>query len=128
MSLGPVQPAGILIFTSLDRFEAMARFYRDTLGLPVRSDRQGFINFEFENQRLTVAVHSEVEGPSQDPKRIMINFATGDVEAAVAHLARAGVEIVRYAEREKWGGWVATFADPDGNLVQLLELPESTQE
>jgi predicted enzyme related to lactoylglutathione lyase len=128
MSLGPVQPAGTVIFTSLDRFEAMARFYRGTLGLPVRSDRQGFINFAFGNQRLTVAVHSEVEGSSKDPKRIMINFATEDVDGAVAHLARAGVEIVRYAEREKWGGWVATFADPDGNLVQLLELPKSTQE
>lgn len=125
MSLGPVRPAGTLIFTSADRFDALARFYRDTLELPVRSDRAGFINFSFGDQRLTVAVHSDVVGSSKDPNRVMLNFATGDAAAVVSHLAAAGVQIVRYTEREKWGGWVATVADPDGNLVQFLELPDS---
>ncbi len=123
MGLGPVWPAGVLVFTSSGRFDEMARFYRDVLALPVRSDRPGFINFAFGDQRLTVAIHSEVSGSSRDPDRLMINFSTHDVESAVAHLTEAGVDIVRYAEREKWGGWVATFRDPDGNLLQLLELP-----
>jgi predicted enzyme related to lactoylglutathione lyase len=126
MALGPVWPAGVLVFTSPDRFEEMARFYRDVLGLPVRSDRPGFINFAFDDQRLTVAIHSEVAGSSRDPDRLLINFSTDDVASAVAHLTDAGVDIVRYAEREKWGGWVATFRDPDGNLLQLLELPPVT--
>ena len=126
MGLGPVWPAGVLVFTSSDRFEEMARFYRDVLAFPVRSDRPGFINFAFGDQRLTVAIHSEVSGSSRDPDRLMINFSTDDVAAVVAHLTQAGVDIVRYAEREKWGGWVATFRDPDGNLLQLLELPPAT--
>lgn len=125
MPLGSVSPAGILIFTSQDRFEPMARFYREVLDLPVRSDREGFINFVFGEQRLTVAVHSAVAGPSREPDRIMINFSTNDVASAVAHLVEFGVEIVRNAERERWGGWVATFRDPDGNLLQLLEFPAS---
>ena len=29
----------------------------------------------------------------------------------------------RAPEREEWGGWVATFADPDGNVLQLMQLP-----
>jgi hypothetical protein len=29
----------------------------------------------------------------------------------------------RRPEREAWGGVVATFADPDGNTLQLMELP-----
>ncbi|MDH5504823.1 MAG: VOC family protein, partial [Acidimicrobiia bacterium] len=105
MGLGPVSPAGVLVFTSSERFDEMARFYRDVLGLPARSDRPGFINFVFGDQRLTVAVHSAVGGPSRDPDRLMINFSTEDVASAVAHLVAAGVDIVRYAEREKWGGW-----------------------
>ena len=126
MGLGAVWPAGVLVFTSSDRFEEMARFYREVLALPVRSDRPGFINFAFGDQRLTVAIHSEVSGSSRDPDRLMINFSTDDVASAVAHLTEVGVDIVRYAEREKWGGWVATFRDPDGNLLQLLELPPVT--
>jgi len=26
-------------------------------------------------------------------------------------------------EREHWGGWIATLQDPDGNILQLLQLP-----
>ena len=126
MGLGPVWPAGVLVFTSSERFDEMARFYRDVLGLPVRSDRPGFINFVFGDQRLTVAIHSAVSGPSHDPDRLMINFSTLDAASAVAHLVAAGVDIVRNAEREKWGGWVATFRDPDGNLLQLLEFPPAS--
>ena len=110
MGLGPVWPAGVLVFTSSERFDEMARFYRDVLGLPVRSDRPGFINFVF----------------GDDPDRLMINFSTEDAASAVAHLVAAGVDIVRNAEREKWGGWVATFRDPDGNLLQLLEFPPAS--
>ena len=101
----------------------MAAFYRDMLALPVRSDRPGFINFAFGDQRLTVAVHSEVEHASVDPKRILINFAIGDIEAAVSYLKANGVPILRHAERERWGGTVATFQDPDGNLLQLMQFP-----
>ena len=34
-----------------------------------------------------------------------------------------GVVFTRAPEREEWGGWVATFADPDGNVLQLMQLP-----
>jgi uncharacterized glyoxalase superfamily protein PhnB len=37
-------------------------------------------------------------------------------------LAEAGVEFLRQPEQESWGGWVATFRDPDGNTLQLLQL------
>jgi predicted enzyme related to lactoylglutathione lyase len=26
--------------------------------------------------------------------------------------------------REHWGGWIITLQDPDGNILQLLQLPE----
>jgi uncharacterized glyoxalase superfamily protein PhnB len=29
----------------------------------------------------------------------------------------------RPPEREDWGGHVATLLDPDGNVVQLFQLP-----
>ena len=102
----------------------MAAFYRDILALPVRSDRPGFINFVFGDQRLTVAVHSEVDNVSLDPKRILINFAIADIEAGVSHLRTNGVPIIRHTERERWGGIVATFQDPDGNLLQLMQFPK----
>ena len=35
-----------------------------------------------------------------------------------------GVEFIREPEREDWGGWIATFLDPDGNVLQLLHQPD----
>ncbi len=121
---GPVTGlAGVIVWTTADRHPAMARFYRDLLGLPVVSERPGFVAFAWGEVRLTVTVHSELTGAASDPLRIMVNLRTDDIHRAHRELIAAGVPFLRPPEREHWGGWVATMSDPDGNLVQLLELP-----
>jgi predicted enzyme related to lactoylglutathione lyase len=115
--------AGVLLWTEADRFPAMARFYRDTLGLTPRSARPDFINFDWSGVRLSVGVHDKVRGDSREPLRIMINLAVADILAAHERLSRAGVAFTRQPAREEWGGWVATLADPDGNILQLMQLP-----
>jgi len=124
MSRGDIQGmAGVLIWTERDRFDAMARFYRDQLGLTPRTSKADFINFDWNGVRLSVSVHDRVTGTNKDPFRIMINLAVDDVRAVHARLTSAGVVFVRPPETEDWGGQVASFLDPDGNLVQLLQLP-----
>jgi catechol 2,3-dioxygenase-like lactoylglutathione lyase family enzyme len=115
--------AGVLIWTERARFDAMARFYRDRLGLIPRSSKPDFINFDWAGVRLSVSVHGGVSGPSRDPLRIMVNLAVDDIHALHARLQREGVVFTRPPEAEEWGGQVATFLDPDGNLLQLLQLP-----
>jgi predicted enzyme related to lactoylglutathione lyase len=115
--------AGVLIWTEADRFAAMARFYRDTLGLTPRSAKPDFVNFDWGGVRLSVSLHDRVRGPSRDPLRVMVNLRVDDIRAVHARLARAGVPFTRPPEREDWGGWVATCSDPDGNTVQLMQLP-----
>ena len=115
--------AGVLVWTEAVRFPAMARFYRDTLGLTPRSSKGDFINFDWAGVRLSVGVHDRVQGASPDPLRVMIHLVVDDIQAVHARLTRAGVTFTRAPEREDWGGWVATFADPDGNTLQLMQLP-----
>jgi predicted enzyme related to lactoylglutathione lyase len=115
--------AGVLVWTEADRFPAMARFYRDTLGLTPRSDRPDFINFDWGSVRLSVGVHAALRGASREPLRVMVNLTVTDIQPVHARLAAAGVVFSRPPEREEWGGWVATFSDPDGNILQLMQLP-----
>ena len=120
-ALGPL--AGVIVFCEPARFEALRDFYRDTLGLPARSQRPGFVSFEWGELRLSLTGHSDLDGASRDPLRIMLNFLVADIVAAHRRLQAAGVEFVRPPEREHFGGWFATFRDPDGNLLQLMQLP-----
>lgn len=115
--------AGVLIWTEAARFENMVRFYRDTLGLPPRSVKPDLINFDWGGVRLSVGIHDAVRGPSRDPLRVMVNLAVDDIRATYERLAGAGALFTRPPEAEDWGGHVATFVDPDGNVLQLLQLP-----
>ena len=115
--------SGILVWTEADRYQAMRDFYVDTLGLHPRSDRERFVNFEWGEQRLTVSVHPEVVGRNDDPLRLMINLGVSDIHAVASRLEASGVTFTRQPEQEPWGGWIATFHDPDGNIVQLLQTP-----
>ena len=116
--------AGVLVWTEASRFAAMRDFYAGTLGLTPRADRAG-------PRRLRVgwpAPHDRrprtgCAVPPATPLRVMVNFGVGDIEAVHARLRGAGVAFSRPPGREPWGGLVATFADPDGNTLQLLQLP-----
>lgn len=115
--------AGVILWTARERFEPMAAFYQEVLGLVPRSRRPGFVNFAWGTARLTVAVHGGVNGGSTDPLRVMVNLAVEGIDDLHRRLVTRGVPCLRPPEPEPWGGRVATYADPDGNTVQLLELP-----
>lgn len=114
---------GVLIYTTAARHEAMRDFYVEALGLEPRSDRDGFVNFDFGGHRLTIALHDGVDGPTRDPFRIMVNFEVDDIEATFERLRAHAAPLIRPPSPEPWGGLVATSADPDGNIIQLMEFP-----
>ena len=100
----------------------MRTFYVEVLGLTPRSDRDGFVNFEFGNHRFTIAVHDGVDARAEHPERIMINLTVRHIDALWIRIVSSGAEAVRSPSPEPWGGLVATFADPDGNFVQLMQF------
>ena len=55
---------------------------------------------------------------------MMISFGVTDIHGECHRLEGLGVEFMRQPEQEHWGGWVATFLDPDGNILQFLERPK----
>lgn len=119
----PFDLAGVLIWTSTERFSTMRSFYVETLGLIPRSDRHEFVNFVLGSARLSIAVHEGVEGTTAEPDRLMVNLGTDDIAGQSERLKEAGVQCTREPEEESWGGWMATFSDPDGNTIQLMQQP-----
>lgn len=119
--------AGVLIWTSPERFQALRAFYVEVLELSPRSDRPGFVNFEVGGSRLTLGIHDRVKEASRDPLRIMINLAVDDIEGLHNRLVAAGVPCLREPSPEPWGGLVATYSDPDQNTVQLMTGTSQTR-
>ena len=110
---------GVTIWT--EDLERLVRFYRDTLGLELHRHHGDFANFVFGNVRLNLGLHDRVKGQASDPYRVMVSFGVPDIHDEYRRLKEQGVESIRVPEQEGWGGWVATFLDPDGNVLQLLQ-------
>ena len=115
---------GVVIWT--DDLDRLLSFYRDTLGLTPHSVRPNFVAFKWGDMRFSIGHHSDVNGRTAEPDRVMINLGVRDIQGAYESLKATGVEFTRPPELEHWGGWVSTFSDPDGNTLQLLQQPEST--
>jgi predicted enzyme related to lactoylglutathione lyase len=76
-----------------------------------------------------VGQHSEVKGNAKDPDRVLFNFETKEVKEEFERISKIdGVKVVKepYNMSEEGGDpsmekfWIATLADPEGNLFQLV--------
>lgn len=117
--------AGLMVNTTAERWPAMRQFYVNVLGLTPRTDRTGFVSFQWgtppHDCRLTVTVHSEVTGATIEPARYLLNLGVDAIQPVAARIAAAGGTFVREPSKEPWGGYIATLIDPDGNYVQLMQ-------
>ncbi len=107
---------GSSIISTSDK-ERMKRFYHDILGVPFNAagklESQGVI--------IHPAFHDAIHQPPIEPYRVMMTFDVEDVHLAASRLQAQGVIFMRQSEQKSWGGWIATFLDPDGNYLQLLQ-------
>jgi predicted enzyme related to lactoylglutathione lyase len=88
-------------------------FYRDVLGLKVGFQAPGFIVLGDPNgPAVALGTHSEVRGKVSD---------TDGIQGDCARLKSAGVDFVEEPNQQD-GLWIATFKDPEGNLLQLLQF------
>lgn len=101
-------------------------FYRDVLGLRPLVETDQFAVFPAVGLR--IGTHSDVRGLAHDPNRVMVNFRVEDCQAEYERLAEQGVEFIRPPSPDAIH-IVATFLDPDGNILQLMQdvvaLPEA---
>jgi len=116
----------VLIWT--EDVPGLLPFYRDILGLKTLVETEEFAVFPLNGIGLRIGKHSEVRGPARDPHRVMVNFRVEDCQAEYERLAKQGVEFVRPPSPDAIH-IVATFRDPDGNILQLMQdvvaLPEA---
>src|SRR5206468_1089944 len=98
-------------------------FYRDVLGLAL-TRRDGDNWAEFEAGPARVAVHGVVESLPVQPGGAPAVFQVADVDETRRVLEERGVEFGHSADVEGYARY-ATFQDPDGNTIQIIEYLRS---
>jgi predicted enzyme related to lactoylglutathione lyase len=104
--------------------ERLASFYRDVVGLEPAPDvgPGAFMAGSSSFIALIIEGHDAIRGPAVEPARVLLNFFVADAAAEQRGLQAKGVHFSREATLEPGFGYVATFADPDGNTCQLMQL------
>ena len=68
---------------------------------------------------LVIDGRDDVEAKNNEPARVIMNFHVDDFDAVKAQVDAAGAVWIADDDREK--GRFGTFADPDGNYLQLIQ-------
>ena len=107
------------------KWEESCAFYRDILKLPerFRNDELGWAEYDLGGPCIGVEyVHENDEEGMQLVGRIVgASLQVDDIELLYRDLQSRGVEFIAPPETQAWGGVLAFFKDPDGNVLTLLE-------
>lgn len=101
-------------------------FYRDVLGLRlIRRDENKWVEFDSGGRRL--ALHSVAEGQAMKPGGATAVFSVDDLDRAKSELVTRGVHFVHEGDVAGYARF-ASFLDPEGNTVQIIEYEEAPAE
>jgi predicted enzyme related to lactoylglutathione lyase len=99
----------------------LAAYYEKMLEKPADmvNSTSSFFSWQLGSLFLYILEHSEMEGQTRDPGRVMLNFETPQVKEEFERIQALGGSVIR-EPYEVEAGWFATLADPDGNYFQLV--------
>ena len=91
--------------------------YTALLGFPPQTDGPYYVGFEAEGQHVGLVPGGGPQGMTSP----VAYWEVSDIEAKLAEVTAAGATVKEPAHDVGGGRRVATFTDPDGNVVGLLQ-------
>ncbi len=102
-------------------------FYEQVLELPpqIRDDEMGWAQFAAGGASLAVerVAPGDAEAEALSGRFVGASLHTPDIQATYQTLCARGVKFLSEPEHQPWGGMLAHFEDPDGNVLTLLGEP-----
>jgi len=104
-------------------------FYERALGLALIRDGSSDGCCVFESAGIEIVVEAVARDAAEEDRACVgrftgVSFVVTDIAEACADLAARGVRFSTDPEKQPWGGWLATFTDPSGNELQLVQYPD----
>ncbi len=120
--------------------DAALAFYRDTLGLELRSEvaREGFrwlVVGAPSQPAVAICITNYLNGSPADIDALSgliakgalngVHFQADDLDAAFTRVRDSGAEIVQEPIEQPWGTRDFAVRDPSGNLIRIDQPPSS---
>lgn len=122
--MGTLRPASIILGTTQPA--RLREWYLKVLA-PEQADdmsasaRGGEGPIHLDGFILVIEGRDDIDTQNPQPGRVLVNFHVDDFEAAEKQLLAAGVQwLLPVADRPS--GRFGTFADPDGNYLQIIQF------
>ena len=100
--------------TDLDKAKAV---YSALLGVQPVADASYYVGYEAEGQHIGLVPNGGPQGMTSP----VTYWEVADIEAKLAELTAAGATVHEAAHDVGGGRLVATFTDPDGNVLGLIQ-------
>ena len=118
---------GGMFFRSGDA-NALARWYRENLGIGVYSEEADETWWQEEGPTVWSPFAADTDYFGRREQTWMINFRVRDLDAMLAQLRDAGVDVDEKTEEMAGVGRFGWASDPEGNRFELWEpAPEAMQ-
>ncbi len=114
-----IKRVGNVILTVKD-LDKSVEFYNKILGMPIKRERDNWIDLGQTGALLSLHPTSDTDGDSSIDNRILIGFVVGDVSSAIDELKLKNIKIHRDIQ-DKSSGKNAIILDPDGYMISLFE-------
>ena len=106
--------------------EKSIRFYRDTLGIPIKIKSKAWT--EFFNKDTVLALHpAKKKSKMKTGSGMLVGFEVSDLDSTVKKLKEKKVKFFKKPKEEPFGKH-AIIEDPDGHLVSIAEIKEKSTE
>jgi len=99
--------------------EASKAVYTALLGMPPQHDSAYYVGYDAEGQHIGLVPGGGPQGMTSP----IAYWQVGDIEAKLAEVTAAGATVKEPAHDVGGGRLVASFTDPDGNVLGLLQDP-----
>jgi len=94
-------------------------FYEKTLGLNKKYEYSTYAGFECGG--VEIGLSPKKEGKTIG-ETLVVDFLVDNIDEACRTLKKKGVIFVKDLHEEPWGGRHATFIDPDGHFLEVLQV------
>lgn len=119
----------ILLVSDMER---SVRFYKELLGLPVKTKTQSPDWVEFFNRETTLSLHAIKKTTTNVDRRdtklgtgTLVGFMVSDIDTTVQFLKENNVQFFKEPREEPFGKH-AIIEDPDGHLISIAQLKRTT--